>query len=288
MPEQVATLPGSPRRRSRVSPGSANAAADRLRARGIAAPDVAVVLGSGLGAFADAIEGAISVGTDELPGYPRSAVEGHDGRLVFGTLEGRAVLVLAGRVHYYEGFSLAEVAFPVRVLAALGGRRLILTCAAGGVADTLVPGSLMLLSDHLNLIGDSPLRGPNSPDAGPRFPDMSAVYDPGLRAAFHAAAAELSLPLEDGVYAAFAGPQYETPAEIRMARTLGADAVGMSTVPEAIAARHAGIRVAALALITNRAAGLAPGELSHDEVLEAGRAAAGSVGELLAAVVRRL
>jgi purine-nucleoside phosphorylase len=268
--------------------GEPSAAAGYLHARGFAAPDVGVVLGSGLGAFADAVEDARSIDTGELPGYPRSRVEGHAGRLVDGALHGRRVLVFAGRVHYYEGFSLAEVAFPVRVLAALGGRTLILTCAAGGIAERLVPGSLMALSDHLNLMGDSPLRGPNDDAVGPRFPDMSEVYDAGLRGLLHDAARELGITLEEGVYAAFPGPQYETPAEIRMARALGADAVGMSTVPEAIAARHAGVRVAALALITNRAAGLGAGMLSHEEVLEAGRRSAVSVVALLGEAVRRL
>jgi purine-nucleoside phosphorylase len=265
-----------------------SAAADYLRGWGFAAPDVAVILGSGLGAFADAVEDARSVQTGDIPGYPRSRVEGHAGRLVEGTLEGRRVLVFAGRVHYYEGFSLAEVAFPVRVLAALGGRTLILTCAAGGIAERLSPGSLMTFSDHLNLIGNSPLRGMNDDELGPRFPDMSEVYDAGLGRILHSAATELGVELEEGVYAAFPGPQYETPAEIRMARALGADAVGMSTVPEAIAARHAGMRVAALALITNRAAGLAGGALSHDEVLAVGRRSADSVVALLSAAVRLL
>jgi purine-nucleoside phosphorylase len=259
-----------------------------LRGLGFGAPEVGIVLGSGLGALADAVEDRVSVETAELPGYPVSDVEGHAGALVSGALAGRRVLVFRGRVHYYEGFSLAEVAFPVRVLAALGGRTLILTCAAGGIADGLEPGSLMLLRDHLNLMGGSPLRGPNDGALGPRFPDMTGVYDPGLRASAREAAAELGIPLEEGVYAAFHGPEYETPAEIRMARSLGADAVGMSTVPEAIAARHAGLRVAAIALVTNRAAGLAAGPLSHDEVLEAGRRASASVAALVAELCRRL
>jgi len=266
----------------------ARRAAGYLRELGFGTPDVGIVLGSGLGALADAVEDPVVTKAAAIPGYPVTAVEGHAGTLVSGRLAARRLLVFCGRVHYYEGFTLAEVAFPVRVLAALGGRTLILTCAAGGISDGLAPGSLMLLRDHLNLMGGSPLRGPNDGALGPRFPDMTGVYDPGLRARALEAAVELGIPLEEGVYAAFHGPEYETPAEIRMARTLGADAVGMSTVPEAIAARHAGLRVAAIALVTNRAAGLAAGPLSHEEVLEAGRRASASVAALVAELCRRL
>jgi len=266
----------------------ARRAARFLRERGFAAPEAGIVLGSGLGALADAVEDPVVAEAADIPGYPVTNVEGHAGTLVSGTLAGRRVLVFRGRVHYYEGFSLAEVVFPVRVLAALGGRTVVLTCAAGGIAEGLEPGSLMLLRDHLNLMGGSPLRGPNDGALGPRFPDMTGVYDPGLRARAREAAVELGIPLEEGVYAAFHGPEYETPAEIRMARTLGGDAVGMSTVPEAIAARHAGLRVAAIALVTNRAAGLAAGPLSHEEVLEAGRRASASVAALVAELCRRL
>jgi purine-nucleoside phosphorylase len=266
----------------------ARRAADFLRGRGFETPELGVVLGSGLEAFADSVEDARSVPTREIPGHPVSTVEGHAGLLVSGRVAGRRVLVFRGRVHYYEGYPLADVVFPVRMLAALGGRNLLLTCAAGGIAAGLEPGTLMVIRDHLNLIGGSPLRGPNEAELGPRFPDLTEVYDAGLRHVLWEAAEALGVPVREGVYAAFPGPQYETPAEIRMARTLGADAVGMSTVPEAIAARHAGLRVAALALISNRAAGLADAPLSHVEVLEAGRRAAASVSKLLTELCRRL
>ena len=259
-------------------------AAEFLRGRGFATPEIGIVLGSGLGALADAVEDTLSLGAAEIPGYPVSRVEGHAGALVSGTPAGRRVLVFRGRVHYYEGFSLAEVAFPVRVLAALGGRTLVLTCAAGGI--TVEPGSLMLLRDHLNLMGGSPLRGPNDEELGPRFPDMTEVYDAGLRTRAREVAARLGIPLAEGVYAAFHGPEYETPAEILMARALGADAVGMSTVPEAIAARHAGLRVVAVALVTNRAAGLGGGPLAHEEVLEAAERASASVAALVTELCR--
>lgn len=250
------------------------AAAERIRAflPQNAAPRVALVLGSGLGEYAERLLDARHIGYCEL-GFPVSHIVGHRGRLCYGRVPAAAgasieVLIMQGRVHAYEGHALETVVLPVRALVKSGCTVVVLTNAAGGIAPGLRPGQLVLLRDHINLLGDSPLRGPNDPALGPRFPDMSAVYDRALRTLAEQVAARLGLGLPSGVYAGCLGPQYETPAEVRMLRMLGADLVGMSTVPEAIAARHMGARVLGLSCVTNLAAGLTEQPLSHDEVTE--------------------
>ena len=263
------------------------AAAEHLRTRLQATPSVALVLGSGLGALADRVEEPVAVPYAEIPGFANATVAGHAGRLVAGRLEGVDVVVFQGRYHAYEGHDPTALATPVRTAAALGARTLIVTCAAGGVTRRLAPGTLMLLTDHLNLMGLNPLVGPARPDE-PRFPDLTDAYDPALRERARAAAAELGVELAEGVYAAMLGPSYETPAEIRMLERLGADAVGMSTVPEVIAARAAGLRVLGIALITNAAAGVVEGGLDHQEVIAAGTGAAGTFQALVRETIARL
>ncbi len=256
---------------------AAAAAAARLGVRRPAG-EVGVVLGSGLGSYADRLEGAAAVPFTEIPHMPPSTVPGHRGLLVRGRRVGRTVLCLAGRLHYYEGYSLGQVTFPVRLMAALGIRALVVTSAAGGINPAFRPGDFLLVTDHLNLIGGSPLRG------APAFVDMSAVYDAGAGERIAAAADRLGLRLHRGVLAAVAGPQYETPAEVRMLRTLGADAVCMSSVPEAIVARALGLAVVGLSLVTNMAAGHgAP--LAHDDVLAAATAGAARFETLLDAAL---
>lgn len=240
-----------------------------IRSRCPLVPEIALVLGSGLSGYVEEIAGAEIIPQSEIPHFPRVDVEGHLGWLVLGNCDDVPVAVLAGRPHYYQGYSMQEVVFPVRVLRWLGARRLIVTNAAGAVNPKLVPGTLMLIEDHINLMGGNPLVGENIAELGPRFPDMSRAYSPRLMHIAEAAARELGFELARGVYAAVVGPSYETPAEIRMLRQLGADAVGMSTVPEVIAANHMGMEVLGISCITNLAAGLAPGRLEHSEVLEA-------------------
>jgi purine-nucleoside phosphorylase len=254
-----------------------------------ARPTVGLVLGSGLGAFADTLERAVRMSYVELSGFPVSRIEGHSGNLVYGLSPGGLeVLVMQGRAHYYEGHDLATVAFPVQVLVACGCRTIVLTNAAGGIRADLRPGQLVLISDHLNLMAGSPLRGENDAAVGLRFPDMSAVYDAGLRSLAGEAGRSIGLELTSGVYAGCIGPQYETPAEIRMLRGLGADLVGMSTVPEAIAARHMGARVLGISCVTNLAAGIAKQPLSHAEVTETAALVSHMFQALLSAVLRRL
>jgi purine-nucleoside phosphorylase len=248
-------------------------------------PAVGVVLGSGMGALAERIESRVVIPYEEIPEFPATSVPGHDGKLVVGMLSGVPVAVLQGRVHLYEGASAQEVTFGVRLLGWFGVRSLLLTCAAGALNPALAPGQLVRISDHLNLTGANPLTGPNDDRLGIRFPDMGAPYDARLGELLDACAARLGPALPSGVYAGLAGPSYETPAEIRMLRTLGADLVGMSTVLEVIAARHAGMRVAALALVTNLAAGLAPAPIDHGEVLAAGAGAQERLGRFLGAWV---
>jgi purine-nucleoside phosphorylase len=242
-------------------------AAVRAKAPDIA-PKVAIILGSGLGDFATVLSDATVIPYSELPSFPLSGVPGHAGRLVLGRLMAEPVVAMQGRVHFYEGYSPQDVAFPARVLCALGIKALVVTNAAGGINTAFAAGDLMAITDHLNLAGYNPLVGPNDPELGPRFPDMSRAYDPALLALLQRCAAETGTALRQGVYACLSGPAYETPAEIRMLRTLGADAVGMSTVPEVIAAAHMGVKVAGISCITNLAAGMTTQRLTHTEVAE--------------------
>jgi len=251
---------------------AAKVAREKLQIEPAQSP-VAVILGSGLGGFAEELTGVRSLSFADLPGFPRATVQGHKGRLAYGALGGCAVLALQGRLHGYEGLDAATVAFPARVLGVLGARALLVTNAAGGIGKDLSPGDLMRITDHINLTGKSPLTGENEDALGPRFPDLSRAYDPRLAAALEEAARAAGQTLRHGVYVQMPGPSYETPAEIRMARLLGADAVGMSTVPEVIAAAHQGVPVCGISCITNHAAGLAPHPLSHEEVIEVAKAA---------------
>lgn len=245
-----------------------DAAAKSLRARLGAVPDVAVVLGSGLGAFADGLSGLSTVPYADIPGWPASRVIGHAGKLVSGSCHGRPVLALSGRVHFYEGHGLDVVTFATRVLGRLGVKIVVLTNAAGGINAQFAQGALMIIDDHINWLGANPLVGANEDRFGLRFPDMSGVYSRRLRAIAEEAAQAIGLRVEHGVYLAVSGPSYETPAEIRAFRVLGADAVGMSTVPEAIVARHMGIEVLGISCIANMAAGIVPQPITAEEVIE--------------------
>ena len=231
-------------------------------------PTVGLVLGSGLGDFADTLENPQRISYADIPDFPQPTVEGHSGAFVFGKKQGKSVVVLQGRIHYYEGLPQQEITLPIRVLAAIGVKTLVLTNAAGGVNLNYKPGTLMLISDHINFSGMNPLIGPNLDKFGPRFPDMSDLYTASLRAAIKEKASDAGIPLEEGVYLMYSGPNYETPAEIRAFRILGADAVGMSTVPEALVAGHSGLDVVGISCITNMAAGILPVKLSHTEVME--------------------
>jgi purine-nucleoside phosphorylase len=264
------------------------AAARFLRGEFADLPGIAVVLGSGLGGLADRLGRSAVVPYAEIPHFPRPTVPGHPGNFLTGDLGSTRIVALQGRFHYYEGHDLEAVTFPIRVLRALGVRTLILTAATGGIDPGLRPGDLVVLADHLNLLGANPLRGPNDDRLGTRFPDMTRVYSPDLRRLAIEEAARLGVGLREGVYACLPGPSYETPAEIRMLRGLGADLVGMSTVPEAIVARHAGIDVLAFALVTNAAAGITGAPIAHEEVIEAGRAAGETLGRLIGAIVARI
>lgn len=241
-------------------------ACDAIHSRIDVQPQVGLVLGSGLGAFADSLDDATSFGFEDIPNMPTPQVSGHAGRVVVGKVEGVPVAVLQGRVHLYEGHEPETAVFGVRVLARLGVFAVLLSNAAGGIRTSFKPGTLMLIRDHINLSGRNPLIGPNDDSLGPRFPDMTRAYDPRLSALAREAAADIELSLEEGVYVANLGPSYETPAEIRMLRRLGADAVGMSTVPEVIALQHMGVRTAAVSCITNMAAGMTPNVLDHKDV----------------------
>ena len=263
-------------------------ATERLRARAPFIPDLAIVLGSGLGALADSTEAAAGTAVPFTDlGFPAQTVSGHGGRMVFCELEGRRVVLQAGRFHFYEGHPMAVVTAPMRLYAALGVKAVLHTNAAGALNPAHGVGDLMAIADHINFTGTNPLLGPNLAP-GPRFPDMSAAYDPSFRAQLHGAAKALGQTLQEGVYIGVLGPSYETPAEIRAFRQWGADAVGMSTVPEVIAARHAGLRVAGVSCLCNMAAGILPEPLSHEEVLEAGRAAAGRFEALVRRFTRNL
>ena len=229
-------------------------------------PEIGIVLGSGLGDFARQVEKSAEISYDSLPDFPVSTVAGHAGKLIFGYVRSVPVVVMQGRVHYYEGYSMEQVVAPIRLMGMLGAKKLLLTNAAGGVNTDFTPGDLMVITDHISAFVPSPLRGENPEALGPRFPDMSQVYDKDMCQAVFAAGEKLGESLQQGVYLQWQGPNYETPAEIRMFRTLGADAVGMSTVCEAIAARHMGLRVCAISCITNMACGILPQPLSHEEV----------------------
>jgi purine-nucleoside phosphorylase len=265
-----------------------DAAVATVRARSAGEPRVGIVLGSGLGGFADGIGSPVEIPYADIPGWPVATAVGHAGTLLLGTFGGVPVAVLRGRAHLYEGLPPDRVVFGVRVLGLLGIRTLVLTNACGAIDPALVPGQLVAIADHLNLQGQSPLVGPNDDSLGPRFPDLTHAYDPALRAAAQVAATRLGFDLPEGVFAAWLGPAFETPAEIRMLRTLGADLVGMSTVPEVLAARHMGIRCLAISCVTNMAAGVAPEPIDHERVLEVGAQAAGTLTSLLRQLIPTL
>ncbi len=264
------------------------AAADSIRSRTARQPRLAVVLGSGLGAFADELANREEIPYAEIAGWPVSTAIGHAGKLVFGKLGGLEVVVMAGRSHLYEGYSPAQVTTPVRVLHRLGVRSIVLTNAAGGINLSYSRGALVLISDHINLQGSNPLIGPNDETLGPRFPDMTDAYSAKFRTVARQVAGELGIPLAEGVYAALTGPSYETPAEIRYLRGIGADLVGMSTVPEVIMANYLGMRVLAISCVTNMAAGVLPQRINHEEVLEVGRQVRDTLVRLLKALLPRL
>ena len=256
-----------------------------IRSRISVEPRIAVVLGSGLGGFADDFENPVAIPYEDIPGFVRSTAQGHAGRLVVGTVDSIPVLAMQGRVHYYEGYSLEEVTFPIRTFGLLGVKTLVLTNAAGGINVQLTQGALMVISDHLNLMGVNPLRGPNDERFGPRFPDMSAVYSPELQELVIDEARAINVEVRRGIYGALTGPSYETPAEIHLLRTLGADAVGMSTVPEAIVARQMGIEVLGISCITNMAAGISDEPINHEEVMATGDRVQATFTELLEKVI---
>ncbi len=264
------------------------AAAAMLRGRYKDVPDVAIVLGSGLGDFAEGITDAVTISYGDIPNWPASAVIGHAGKLVIGTLAGKRIAALSGRAHFYEGHDLRTVTFATRVMWLMGIKTLILTNAAGGINTGFKPGTLMVIDDHINLLGSNPLVGANDDRFGFRFPDMTEVYSKRLRGLADAAAAARGVTVSHGVYVAVHGPSYETPAEIRFLRTIGADAVGMSTVPEAIVARHMGMDVLGISCISNAAAGVLPQPLVHDEVMEVARRVRKRFGALLEGIVERL
>jgi len=266
----------------------AERAARFIRSRSNADVSVAIVLGSGLGGFADELANAVAIPYVDIPGFARATVEGHAGRLVIGEAVGVCIAALQGRFHFYEGYSLEEVTFPIRVLKLLGVRTLILTNAAGTLNIEFTPGSLMVISDHLNLIGDNPLRGQNDERFGPRFPDLTNTYGRELQDIVVNEANAMGLEVRRGIYAALAGPSYETPAEIHMVRTLGADAVGMSTVPEAIVARHMNMQVVGISCITNLAAGVSDRPVDHSQVMATGERVQESFTELLLRILPKL
>jgi purine-nucleoside phosphorylase len=262
--------------------------ASAIRAAVPEMPSIALVLGSGLGSLVEGLTDRVTIPSAKLPHFPATTVAGHEGNVVVGKIDGAGLIMLQGRLHYYEGQSLQAVTYPIRVLQFLGVRTLILTAASGGVRAELRPGNLVCLSDHLNLIGANPLRGLHDDRLGPRFPDMTEVYSKKLRTLARDEGKRLGINVIPGVYACLPGPSYETPAEIKMLNTLGADVVGMSTVPEALVARHAGMDILAFALVTNAAAGVTGVPISHNEVLEAGKKATPMLAKLIRRVVLRL
>ena len=266
----------------------AQRAAEEIRSRANANPSVAIVLGSGLGAFADELTESTSLSYQEISGFAQATVEGHAGRLVIGKAGEVSIAAMQGRFHFYEGYSLEDVTFPIRVLKLLGVHTLILTNAAGSLNTEFTPGSLMVISDHINLMGVNPLIGRNDERFGPRFPDLTSTYDPDLQSIVIEEATAMNIDMRRGVYAALTGPSYETPAEIHMVRTLGADAVGMSTVPEAIVARHMDMRVIGISCITNLAAGVSNRPVDHSQVIATGERVRGQFTELLRSVIAKL
>lgn len=260
----------------------------RIREAHAETPRVAVVLGTGLGALTDAIDIAAAIAYEDVPGFPVSTVQAHAGRLVLGTLEGAQIVGLDGRFHRYEGYSMAEIGFPIRVLRGLGVEILLLTSAVGGMNPLWPPGELVLLSDHINLMGDSPLIGPNVESQGPRFPDMSEVYDRELRAVAREQALRLGIQLREGVYVAVTGPQLETAAEYRMLRAMGADIVGMSTVPEAIVAKHAGLRVLGISTITDACLPDALEPADVEEIIATANAAEPALTALITTIIANI
>ena len=266
----------------------AQRAAEQIRSSTKARPSVAIVLGSGLGAFADELTEPTSLAYKEIAGFAQATVEGHAGRLVIGKAGEVPIAAMQGRFHFYEGYPLEDVTFPIRVLKLLGVRTLILTNAAGSLNTEFTPGSLMVISDHINLMGVNPLIGANDDRFGPRFPDLTSTYDPDLQSIVIEEAKAMNIDMRRGVYAALTGPSYETPAEIHMVRTLGADAVGMSTVPEAIVARHMDLRVIGISCITNLAAGVSDRPIDHSQVIATGERVRAQFTELLRRVIAKL
>ena len=268
---------------------TAEHAARTIRSRvGADEARVALVLGSGLGGFADEFKEPTAIRYNEIPGFATSTAEGHAGKLVAGKVDNVPVLAMQGRVHFYEGYSLEQVTFPMRVFNQLGVKTVVLTNAAGGINNELSQGALMIITDHLNLMGTNPLRGPNDERLGPRFPDMSEVYSRELQELAVEAARDLGIEVRRGVYAGLSGPSYETPAEIHMLRAFGADAVGMSTVPEAIVARHMGMKVLGISCITNMAAGLSDEPINHEEVMQTGERVRTTFAQLLRRIITKL
>ena len=251
-------------------------------------PEVALVLGSGLGGYASNMDVRCEVPYSEIEGFPVSTVPGHDGRFLFGYVKGVPVVAMKGRIHYYEGYDMTDIVLPIRLMGMLGAKTLVLTNAAGGINMDFTPGDLMIIRDHISAFVPSPLRGENLDELGPRFPDMSKIYDRGLMEYLRASAAENGFEMKEGVYLQFQGPNFETPTEIKMFRGLGADAVGMSTVCEAIAARHMGLRIAAVSCITNMAAGILDQPLSHEEVQETADKVADKFEKLITGLIARI
>jgi len=266
-------------------------AADYIRTQIDITPRIAMILGSGLGPLAETVENAVQIPYSEIPGWPVSTVEGHTGALFVGIFEGQPVMMMRGRAHYYEGYSMSHIGLSIRVMKRLGVEILIVTNAAGAVHPDFVPGDLMLINDHINIIGMAglnPLRGPNLDEFGPRFPDMSQPYDRKLLMLAREVSATLGMPVQEGVYASLAGPSFESPADLRFLRTAGTDAVGMSTVPEVIVARHSGIRVLGVSGISNKANLDGNTETTHEEVLEAGKMLVPKLTQLIRGVVKKL
>jgi len=260
----------------------------QIKNAGLEIPVLAVVLGSGLGDFANDLKNSLAIPYEEIPHFPRSTAIGHAGKLVVGKLGAVTIAAMQGRVHQYEGYTVKQAAFPVRVFGRMGLKAVVLTNAAGGINAKYGQGALVMLSDHINLQGTNPLSGPNEERFGPRFPDMTEAYSRAFRQMATEEAQRLGIELHEGVYAALAGPSYETPAEIRYLRSIGADLVGMSTVPEVIVARHMGVKVLAISCVTNMAAGLSNQTINHEEVLETGRRVRGKFLALLGAVIPRM